>query len=130
MLFRSCSRYPEAKLLNDDSPIIRMEAGKCQVYGSPWSGKKACFHSVKAELAGIIRIAQAPRNRIELQSIESAISSILPSFPPELYLESTKQYAIFGLISEIISHAHTYRLECLPENSAAELSMGTLFGIS
>ena len=32
-----------ARLLNDDSPIIRMIDDRCVVYGSPWSGKTACF---------------------------------------------------------------------------------------
>ena len=29
----------ETRMLNDDSPILKMDGGKLRVYGSPWSGK-------------------------------------------------------------------------------------------
>ena len=34
---------PEAVLLNDDSPIVRVEEEKIWAYGSPWSGKTPCY---------------------------------------------------------------------------------------
>lgn len=33
---------PGARLLNDDSPIIRMYQGQATAFGSPWSGKTPC----------------------------------------------------------------------------------------
>jgi hypothetical protein len=33
----------DARLLNDDSPIIRVVDGRVLVFGSPWSGKTPCY---------------------------------------------------------------------------------------
>lgn len=54
---------PGARLLNDDSPIIRMYQGQATAFGSPWSGKTPCYRNISRPIAGIVRLSQAPGQR-------------------------------------------------------------------
>ena len=53
--------YPDAWLLNDDNPVVRvMPEGEVRVYGSPWSGKTPCYKQAFAPVRGIVKLSQAP----------------------------------------------------------------------
>lgn len=116
-----------AKLLNDDSPIIRVIDGKCIVYGSPWSGKTPCYVNKCVPVRGLIRLSQAPHNKIYRLPALSAIGAVLPSCPPAFAYDSTLQDHICNTVSDILSCTPVYHLECLPDAAAAELSYSTLF---
>jgi len=116
-----------AKLLNDDSPIIRVIDGKCIVYGSPWSGKTHCYINRSVPVKALMRLSQAPHNKIHRLPALLAIGAILPSCPPAFAYDTTLQDAICNTVSDIISTTPTYHLECLPDATAAELSYSTIF---
>lgn len=116
-----------AKLLNDDSPIIRMIDGKCRVYGSPWSGKTHCYVNKWVPVRGLIRLSQAPHNRIHRLPALSAIGAVLPSCPPAFAYDNTLQDHICNTVSDILSCTPVYYLECLPDAAAAMLSYSTIF---
>lgn len=116
-----------ARLLNDDSPIIRMIDGKCIVYGSPWSGKTPCYVNKNVPVRALIRLSQAPHNRIHRLPALSAIGAILPSCPPAFAYDNALQDYICATVSDIISCTPVYHLECLPDAAAAQLSYSTIF---
>jgi hypothetical protein len=116
-----------AFLLNDDSPIIRVEDGVVWAYGSPWSGKTPCYKAQRHQLKGCVRLSQAPHNRIRKLSILQAYGAIHPSCPPEFAYDNALYDHISSFISELISHVPFYHLECLPDREAALLSCSTLF---
>ena len=137
---------PGARLLNDDSPIIRIaperaaEAASAPAAdtipalqgvlacGSPWSGKTPCYRNVSNPIAGIVRLSQAPQNRIRrLRPIE-AIGALLPSCPPSFAHDERLEDAICRLVSQIVAQVPVYHLECLPDAAAARLSCRTVFG--
>ena len=117
-----------ARLLNDDSPIIRMIDGKAIVYGSPWSGKTPCYVNKHVPVRALMRLSQAPYNKIHRLPALSAIGAILPSCPPAFAYDNALQDHICNTVSEIISCTPVYHLECLPDAAAAELSYSTIFG--
>ncbi len=124
-------RYiPGAWLLNDDSPLLSVGRGMPMVYGSPWSGKTPCFHNLGVPLRGIVRLSQAPYNRIRRLSPLAAIAALQPSCPPAL----ARDDYFYDLIMEVVQHTVTtvpvYHLECLPDAAAALLCRDTLFGTS
>lgn len=82
---------PGARLLNDDSPIIRMYQGQATAFGSPWSGKTPCYRNISRPIAGIVRLSQAPANEITRLSILRAVGSLLPSCPPAFAYDSDLQ---------------------------------------
>ena len=55
---------PGAELLNDDSPIIRATDSEAFVHGSPWSGKTPCYRNERCPITAVVRLSQAPHNRI------------------------------------------------------------------
>lgn len=120
-------RYPESFLLNDDSPFIRVfEGGKVMVYGSPWSGKTPCYKAESYPLAAIVRLNQAPYNKIHRLNPIQGIGALLPSAPPALnYTEETSD-AVCSYISDILDVVPAWSLECLPNVEAAELSHDTI----
>lgn len=118
----------EARLLNDDSPIIRVIDGKTIVYGSPWSGKTACYVNKCVPVRGLLRLSQAPHNKIYRLPALMAIGAILPSCPPAFAYDSTLQDHICNTVSDILVSTPAYHLECLPNAAAAELSYTTIFG--
>ncbi len=118
-----------AHLLNDDSPIVRIDdEGNAIVYGTPWSGKTPCYRNLHYPLAGIVRLSQAPHNKIRPLHVISAIGALLPSCPPSFAYDATLQDRVCNIISQIIRTTKVYHLECLPDGAAAELSHKTIFG--
>ena len=116
-----------AFLLNDDSPFLRVEDGKVWAYGSPWSGKTPCYKQEKYELAGCVRLSQAPYNKIKKLSVLHAYAAIHPSCPPEFAYDNAIYDHISHFINGLLSSVKFYHLECLPDKEAALLSFNTLF---
>lgn len=115
-----------AKLLNDDSPIVRIVDGEVRVYGSPWSGKTPCYKNEVYPMAGLCRLSQAPHNRITRLSNLMAIGALLPSCPPIFAHDSALQDMICATVGNIVRGVKCYHLECLPNSEAAELSYNTI----
>lgn len=116
-----------ARLLNDDSPIIRIIDGEVRVYGSPWSGKTPCYKNESHPIAGLCRLEQAPYNKIHRLPTILAIGAILPSCPPVFAHDVTLQDMICDTVGRLLRTTRVYRLECLPNEDAARLSHKTIF---
>lgn len=117
----------DAFLLNDDSPIIRVENGKVWAYGSPWSGKTPCYRAERYELKSCVRLSQAPYNKIKKLSVLQAYGAIHPSCPPEFAYDNTLYNHIGEFINKLLSVVPFYHLACLPNEEAALLSRSTIF---
>lgn len=118
---------PGASLLNDDSPVIRATDREARVYGSPWSGKTPCYRNESCPIAAVVRLSQAPHNRIRrLRPIE-AIGALLPSAPPTFARDERLSDAVCAVLSRVIAQVPVYRLECLPDGDAARLACRTIF---
>lgn len=116
-----------AVLLNDDSPMIRVEKGKVWAYGSAWSGKTPCYKQERYELVACVRLSQAPYNRIQKLSVLQAYGAIHPSCAPEFAYDDALYDEVSRIIGQILSVVPCYHLACLPDREAALLSCKTLF---
>ena len=114
-------------LLNDDSPIIRIEDGKVWAYGSPWSGKTPCYKPERYELKGCARLSQASYNKITRLSVLEAYAAIHPSCPPEFAYDSNLYDHISGFIDKLISKVPFYHMACLPDREAPRVSCQTIY---
>lgn len=121
---------PDAHLLNDDSPVLSIENGMPVVYGSPWSGKTHCYHPYHFPLAAVVRLSQAPYNKIHRLNVLSAVAAIQPSCPPALAQDECYSDMIMDIISDVISSVPVFHLECLPDADAAHTSHDAIFGNS
>ena len=113
--------FEDAWLLNDDNPILRvMDNGEVRVYGSPWSGKTPCYKNESAPVGGIIKLSQAPENKIQTISLPQAYAYMLSS-ASGLKMEQTMADNMFETIKHIITHISCYHLACLPNEEAAKV---------
>ena len=112
--------FDDAWLLNDDNPILRvMEDGEVRVYGSPWSGKTLCYNTAYARVGGIVKLSQAPHNKIRTISLPEAYAYILSSASG---LKMDRQMAdhLHETVKHVVMNVACYHLECLPNTEAAE----------
>lgn len=125
-------RYPqEARLLNDDSPLVRvMDSGEVMIYGSPWSGKTPCYKAEAYPLSAFVRLSQAPYNKIRPLGPLQGIGALLPSAPPALNYQEETSDQLCEYISDVLEKVSVWALECLPNTEAAELSHDTVLRLS
>lgn len=115
-------------LLNDDSPFVSVRDGKVTVYGSPWSGKTPCYRNESYPLQAIVRLSQAPHNKIRTLKSIFAIGALLPSLPPAFLFDKELEECLIDILSKVVTQVPVYHLECLPDADAAWLSYNTVFG--
>ena len=115
------------ELLNDDNPVIRCHKdGRVMIYGSPWSGKTPCYKKLEVPLAAVVRLSQAPYNKIERLPGIKAYACLYPSvsaYRPE----RTVADGIHSTIEQVALRVPFYHLECLPDADAARLSYSTVY---
>ena len=117
--------FEDAWLLNDDNPVVRLpESGEVRVYGSPWSGKTPCYKNDSAPVQALVQLVQAPENKIERLRMTQAYPYILSSVSGLKVLPEMMD-RIFESIASLLEISPVYRLECLPEPSAAQLCAQT-----
>lgn len=116
-----------AVLLNDDSPFVRVGKDGVRVYGSPWSGKTPCYRRESCPLKAVVRLKQAPFNRMSRLSPLLSIGALLPSFPPAFNSDAVLSDHVCGMISAIAGNTGVWSLECLPDADAARLSYSVIF---
>lgn len=122
----------DCHVLNDDSPFLALSPGGLRVYGSPWSGKSPVFHTADFPVAAVVRLSQAPSNRIRRLSVPEAFAALQPSMPPALMQdnESVVRFpdggahrffadSLMDILSDTLSVVPVFHLQCLPDPSAA-----------
>lgn len=110
-----------SSLLNDDNPVIRIHSdGRIMIYGSPWSGKTPCYINEGVELKSIVRLSQAPYNKIVRLNNVFAYAAISPSASCMKW-DRVMTDSLHESFSEIIKNIGIYHLECLPDEEASKL---------
>ena len=112
---------PDTKLLNDDQPAVRIkEDGKVSIYGTPWSGKTTCYLFDDAHLKGIIRMKQAPENKITQLNPISLFAELLSSC--SMMKEDPRTFKLItATLSKLAANVPGYILENRPEEEAVKM---------
>lgn len=116
-----------ARLLNDDSPLLRFKEGRLMVYGSPWSGKTPCYFNESYPVAAVVRLSQAPKNEMYQLGVIESIAALKPSMPPALSVDPFYGEKEMDMVTAIIQNVKVYRLDCLPDIEAARLCRSNIF---
>ena len=113
------SRYHHrTELLNDDNPVIRVIDGEAIVFGTPWSGKTHCYKNQSVPLKAVVRLSQAPYNRITRNIPLQAYASLMPACSCMRW-DRTSTDALHKTVEKVISKVACWHLECLPDADAA-----------
>jgi len=117
--------FPDAVLLNDDNPVVRLfPNGEVRVYGSPWSGKTPCYNAASAPVCALVQLVQAPHNTIRSLRMTQAYPLILASVSG-LKIEQATMDSLYASIALLLERCPVYELECLPNREAAQLCAQT-----
>lgn len=117
--------FPGAWLLNDDNPVVRVEDGRAEAYGSPWSGKTACYEAASAPVGGMVRLSQGAANRFRSCRGVEAFAALLPgcSF---IRQDATLREGLYDTLARLAARVAVGRLACLPDEAAARLCRAAL----
>lgn len=107
-----------SSLLNDDNPVIRVKDGKVYVYGTPWSGKTPCYKNEVVEAGSVVRLSQAPFNKIDRLSPLHAYAALMPSCSCMRW-DSASYEALHKTVEKVIMAVPCWHLQCLPDEDAA-----------
>lgn len=111
--------------LNDDNPVIRIIDDKATIFGTPWSGKTACYKNESVPLKGIVKLRQAPENKIRKLLLIQAYAAILPACSCMRW-EENMMAGVHRTVEKLATSVDCYQLGCLPDQAAAELSYNTI----
>lgn len=112
-------------LLNDDNPVIRMIDGKAYVYGTPWSGKTPCYKNQHVALKAVVRLSQAPYNKVERLVPLKAYASLMPSCSCMRWDRKATD-RLHATVEKVIMNTGCWHLECLPDADAAHVCCSTV----
>ena len=122
------NHIPGTSLLNDDQPAVRIhDNGEIIIYGTPWSGKTPCYKQEKATLQGMVRMIQAPYNKITPLSPVFFFKELLSS-SSMMRADSSTFKLITSTLSKIASSISSFMLENRPEKEAVDLSYTKTIG--
>ncbi|WP_343562980.1 hypothetical protein [Sphingobacterium sp.] len=120
------ANIPNTVLLNDDNPAVRITAEGIFIYGTPWSGKTACYKNERLPLKAFVRLQQAPANTFTWQPGLKGFIAVLPSctairWNKELFA------GMNTILEKIIGEVAVGHLQCLPDAAAAQLCYDFIF---
>lgn len=107
-------------LLNDDNPVIRIVDGNVCVYGTPWSGKTPCYKNQHVPLKAVVRLSQAPCNKVERLTPLKAYASLMPSCSCMRWDRQATD-RLHAAVEKVIMNTGCWHLECLPDADAAHV---------
>lgn len=118
--------FPDAFILNDDKPALRLENEKFYAYGTPWSGKTARNRNVRVELGGICVLGRGAENRITRYSGSTALHDILEQTvrPRDPMLMGK----LLDILDRLLMLVPVWKLECNMEPQAAHVSYNAMSG--
>lgn len=113
-------KFPNAEILNDDKPAIRLINGKFYAFGTPWSGKFDESINTKTEIAGIAFLSRGETNEITRVPGDSvAFDFMNQSVRPD---KKEDMIYFMDILDKVLSNVPTYRLKCNMSLEAVETS--------
>ena len=111
---------PGSDLMNDDNPVIRYEDGGFRVYGSPWSGKTACYRNVVAPVNAFVRLEQHPENRITRLEPLQAYASVIAAVSTIRWNHDIMSLLV-PTIERVAMTVPCFQLKCRPDREAVQV---------
>lgn len=107
-------------LVNDDNPIIRLVGGQPMLYGSPWSGKTACYRNIRVPLGAVLKITRDTVNRVEPLKPVDAFAMLLTACST-IRSDEEIYRRMCDTVSSLLSKVTMARLHCLPDAASAQV---------
>lgn len=97
-------------IINGDKPIIKVNDGCVEVFGTPWAGKEGWQNNVSAPLAGICFVERGEVNSCSKVSASDCLVDLMK----QVYIPRDPSHAIkmYELLDELVKCVPFYRLSC------------------
>ena len=112
------AHIPGTGLLNDDNPTVRLVNGKAYAYGTPWSGKTACYKNLSFPIGGMVRLYQASANKFCRQDGTDAFVALYPGCSVIAEDERLRN-SLYDTLARLADTTVIGTMECLPDEMAA-----------
>lgn len=112
---------PEARVLNGDKPLYRLEEdGSFTVFGTPWNGKENWGENISAPLAAICFIERGEQNSIRSATADEKVERLMH----QLYLRGERTSVTRQLImmDALVNGVPFYVLSCNISEEAARIA--------
>lgn len=118
--------FPDAFILNDDKPALRLENGRLYAYGTPWSGKTARNRNIRVELGGVCVLRRGTENKIAPYAGRAALHDILEqTVRPR---DPSMMVKLLDILDRLLALVPVWKLECNMEPEAAVVSYNAMSG--
>lgn len=116
-----------AEIMNGDRAFIRRFDDEWRAYGSPWAGSSPYIKNVKAPLAGIVVLRQAPENRIRRLNAAEVMAYLYNNVRYPFWDEEATA-ASLETLDALIREIPIFLLECRPDEEAVRITRDAIFG--
>lgn len=109
--------FPEARIINDDKPVLRFEDGVWYAHGTPFSGKNNESANTKVPVRAIVFIKRGEKNKVSKMPVAEAIKVIFK----QLLTARDKEFG-FQLLEKVdllLTKVPVFTLECNMDDDAA-----------
>ncbi len=113
-------RFPDARIINGDKPLVRIFDDNVYIYGTPWCGKENYNINTKAPLKALCFIERSQTNSISTISKQEAVMRIYSQLL--IPADKDKLNRLLDLVGELIDRTPVYLLKCNMEPEAAEVA--------
>jgi hypothetical protein len=111
----------DVTFINDDKPVVKINDGKCMVYGTPFDGGSGIANNISAPLKAIIYVERDKDNSIEKLSSSVQILRRL-YFSTVHSVDEQTAYYMLNNFERLINSTDFYLLKCNMDISAAYLA--------
>ena len=117
--------HPDAQLINDDKPALRLVGGEWMVYGTPWSGKNGININAGYPLKAICLLtARRDRNAIRMADPLTAAAGLISCSAGRENKETMKKLAV--LIDRLMKVIPIYEMDSLADDEAAMMAYNVM----
>lgn len=112
-------------MLSSDAPAVFPEIDGAVAYGMPWDGSDQIMVQESAPVAAIIELHQAGENRIRRMSEAEAFRLMMKQGHLPMW-DHEAMFLEMKVLKKLAAAVPFYRLDCLPNEGAAELVCNTI----
>lgn len=116
-----------AEIMNGDRAFVRRFDEEWRAYGSPWAGSSPYIKNVKAPLAGIVVLKQAPENRIRRLNAAEVMAYLYNNVRYPFWDEEATA-ASLETLDALIREIPIFLLKCRPDEEAVRITRDAIFG--
>lgn len=116
--------FPDARIINDDKPAIRIIENEVKAFGTPWSGKTDLNLNLEVPIGGICFIERSKDNYINKIAADEAISLILNQTVRPKRMDNMDKLLI--VLGKIIENVNIYKMGCNISEDAAIMAYNAM----